>query len=45
MPGLLVPALPAARVAWLRLVLGAFAPLDATLVTDHVLQHVHVGAF
>jgi hypothetical protein len=41
----LVPAVPAARVAWLRRVLAAFALLDATVFTNHVLDHVHVAAF
>jgi hypothetical protein len=41
----LVPAVPAARVAWLRRILAGFALLDATLLTNHVLQHVHVAAF
>ncbi|ABS02483.1 hypothetical protein [Kineococcus radiotolerans] len=41
----LVPALPRARVAWLRLLLAVFAVLDATLLTNHVLPHVHVPEF
>ncbi|WP_380172125.1 hypothetical protein ACFEMC_22635 [Kineococcus sp. DHX-1] len=41
----LVPALPVARVAWLRVVLATFALVDATLITNHVLEHVHIGAF
>lgn len=41
----LVPALPRARVAWLRLLLAAFALFDATRLTDDVLSHVHAGPF
>ncbi|WP_432510235.1 hypothetical protein [Kineococcus sp. SYSU DK001] len=43
--GFLVPALPRARVAWLRLLLACFALLDALFLTKHVFSHVHVGAF
>ncbi|MFB9376760.1 hypothetical protein ACFFKU_03890 [Kineococcus gynurae] len=40
-----VPALPRARVAWLRLILAVFALADATLLTNHVFSHVHVAEF
>lgn len=41
----LVPALPRARVAWLRVVVAVFALVDATLVTNHVFSHVDVPEF
>ncbi|MGI4894782.1 MAG: hypothetical protein ACRYF3_06695 [Janthinobacterium lividum] len=41
----LVPTLPRARVAWLRLLLAGFALVDATLITKNVFVHVHVEEF
>jgi len=42
---LLLPAVPLARVAWLRAALSVFACVDALLLTDHVLQHAHAAGY
>jgi len=42
---LLLPAVPLARVAWLRAAPSVFACVDALLLTDHVGQHTHAAGY